>query len=195
MDKRQRTVRLIACEVFKPAVGFLDVERRYPHVGVTYLPSDLHLRPQNLKKRVLKEMAKARDNGERAVCLYGDCFPDIEECCRMHQAEKVPGHFCYEMLLGPERFKKLLDEIAGTYFVEQDVIQHFEAYCTNPLELQDEEIRRCCFENYRRLMYIKQPEDADLESRACDIAEFLELHLEVSDADYSYLQDKLTALL
>jgi hypothetical protein len=99
------------------------------------------------------------------------------------------------MLLGPERFKKFLDEIAGTYFLEQDVIQNFEAYCMNPLELQDEEMRRYCFEHYQRLMYIRQPDDVDLESKACDIAEFLELYMDVSDADYSYLEGKITELL
>lgn len=195
MNKQQKAVRLIACEVFKPSLDFLALEQRYPYLRITCLPSHLHLKPQELKRRLSQEVTKAAEDGERIVCLYGDCFPDIEEFCRSHRVQKVPGHFCYEMLLGPERFKRFLDEIAGTYFVEQDVIQNFEDYCMNPLELKDEEMRRCCFAHYQRLLYIRQPEDSGLESRACDIAGFLDLNMDVSDADYSYLEDKLKELL
>lgn len=195
MKKRQRTVRLISCEVFRPALDFLNVERRYPHLEITYLPSHLHLRPQQLKQRLSQEISKSAEVGERVICLYGDCFPDIDAFCREHRALKVPGHLCYEMLLGPERFNRYLDEMAGTYFVEQDVIQHFEDYCVNPLGLEDEEMRRCCFEHYQRLLYIRQPKDADLESSACDIAGFLDLYIDISDADYSYLEASLNEVL
>ena len=195
VKQQQQVVHLIACEVFKPALEFLALEQRYPRLEITYLPSHLHLKPQKLERRLSQEVTKADRNGERIVCLYGDCFPDIEGFCNRHQAVKVPGHFCYEMLLGPERFKEFLDDIAGTYFLEQDVILNFEAYCMNPLELQDEEMRKYCFEHYQRLMYIRQPDDIDLESKACDIADFLDLYMDVSDADYSYLEGKITELL
>ena len=195
VKQQQQVVHLIACAVFKPALDFLALEQRYPHLEITYLPSHLHLKPQQLKRRLSREITKARKGREHIVCLYGDCFPDIEDFCTRHEAVKVPGHFCYEMLLGPERFKKFLDEIAGTYFLEQDVIQNFEAYCMNPLELQDEEMRKYCFEHYQRLMYIRQPDDIDLESKACDIADFLDLYMDVSDADYSYLEGKITEFL
>jgi hypothetical protein len=195
VKKPQKVVRLIACAVFKPALDFLAMKERYPHLKVTYLPSYLHLKPPELQKRLLKEIIKARKGGERIVCLYGDCFPDIDEFCRRHEAVKVPGHYCYEMLLGPERFKQYLDEIAGTYFLEQDVIQNFETYCMKPLGLRDEEMRKYCFEHYQRVLYIRQPDDVDLESKACDIADFLDLHMDASDADYSYLENRLAELL
>jgi len=108
---------------------------------------------------------------------------------------KVRGVNCYEMLLGSERFKQLVDEVTGTYFIEEGLITNFEDYCMRPLELQDEEIRRQCFQHYERLLYIRQPSDPDLLSKASELAQFLGLSLEVDDVDYSYLEEELLKLL
>jgi len=104
---------------------------------------------------------------------------------------KVPGSHCYEMLLGSERFQKLVDETAGTYFLERELILNFEEYCIEPLELHDEEMRKCCFEHYQRLLYVRQPLDPDLVPNARELAEFLELSLDIVDADYWHLEKKL----
>ena len=194
-DRILSPTRIIACAVFKPAIEYLRLEKKYPDLRLTYLPSNLHLRPEELKARLLEEIASAQKRDERVLCLYGDCFPDIDGFCQEHGVVRVPGHYCWEMLLGPERFRKLIDEMAGTYFVERDLILNFEEYCMVPLELHDEEMRRYCFERYRRLLYVRQPQDPDLVPQAGELAEFLELSLDVSDADYSNLERKLIELI
>ena len=186
--------RIIACAVFKPALEYLQVEDSYPDLRLTYLPSNLHLRPQKLKNRLLEAITAAQERNERVICLYGECFPDIDDFCEQHRAVKVPGHYCYEMLLGTERFQRLIEEMAGTYFLEKDLILHFEEYCVKPLELDDEEMRKHCFEHYRRLLYVRQPSDPNLVTKAGQLAEFLELSLDISDADYSHLERKLLEL-
>jgi len=194
-NKAGDITRIIACTVFKPALEYLQLEKRYPNVRLTYLPSNLHLRPQELKKRLKTRAISALKRNERIICLYGDCFPDIEHFCQQHGVAKVPGHYCYEMLLGSERFERLINEMAGTYFAEKDLILHFQEYCVRPLELEDEEMRRYCFEHYKRLLYVRQPSDPDLEVQAGEVADFLELSLDISDADYSYLENNLIELI
>lgn len=197
-DSEKKTLpptRIIACGVFKPALEHLHPENRYPDLRLTYLPSKLHLRPQELENRLLKEIASAQERDERVICLYGSCFPDIEDFCKQHRAIKVPGDYCYEMLLGSERFKQLLDEMAGTYFLEKDLILNFEEYCMVPLELHDEEMRRYCFQRYRRLLYVRQPADPDLVPQAGELAKSLGLSLEIRDVDYSHLERKLIELI
>ena len=194
-NKTGNIIRIIACTVFKPALEYLQLEKRYPNVRLTYLPSNLHLRPQELKKRLKNRIVAAQKRNERIICLYGDCFPGIDRFCQQHGVAKVPGHYCYEMLLGSERFERLINEMAGTYFAEKDLILHFQEYCVRPLELQDEEMRRYCFEHYKRLLYVRQPSDPDLEVQAGEVADFLELSLDISDADYSYLEKNLIELI
>jgi len=190
-----KITRIITCTVFKPAIEALQLEKRYPTLCFTYLPSNLHLMPEKLKNQLLKEIKASRKRNERVICLYGDCFPDIEDFCQEHGVTKVPGHYCYEMLLGSDRFRQLLNEMTGTYFAEKELIQNFEEYCAIPLELHDEEMRRYCFNQYRRLLYVRQPSDPDLVSRAGEVADFLGLSLDISDVNYSHLEKSLIGLL
>jgi len=194
-EENQEITCITACKVFKPAIEALQLEKIYPNLRVTYLPANLHLRPRELKKRLLARIKAAQKRSERVVCLYGDCFPDIDDFCEENGVTKVPGHYCYEMLLGSERFNQLLGEMAGTYFAEKELIQNFEEYCVIPLELHDEEMKRYCFNQYQRLLYVRQPSDQNLVARAGEVADFLGLSLDISDADYSYLEKRLIELL
>ena len=144
---------------------------------------------------MLTKIKAAQKRNERVICLYGDCFPGIEDFCEEYGVLKVPGHYCYEMLLGSERFSQLLNDIAGTYFAEKELIQNFEEYCVIPLELHDEEMKRYCFNQYRRLLYVRQPSDPDLAAQVGEVADFLGLSLDISDVDYSHLEKSLIGLL
>ncbi|MFC2002437.1 DUF1638 domain-containing protein [Chloroflexota bacterium] len=194
-NKTGNITRIIACAVFKPALNNLELEKRYPNLRLTYLPSYLHLKPQELKNRLRKELASIKKSNERIICLYGECFSGIDDFCQQNGVLKVPGHYCYEMLLGSERFRQLIEETTGTYFAEKDLLLNFEEYCVRPLELQDEEMRRCCFGQYHRLLYVRQPSDPDLMPRADEVADFLGLSLDISDVDYSHLERQLIELL
>jgi hypothetical protein len=187
--------RVIACGVFKPALEHLELEKRYPHVRVTFLPSNLHLRPKELELALRKEISSAKERSEKVVCLYGNCLPDMDSFCHRLDAIKVPGLHCFQMLLGNERYQRIIAEIPGTYFLDSNLILNFKEYCIEPLELYDEEIRRLVFANYQRLIYIRQPSDPNLVSRAHEVAEFLHLSLEIQDADYSHLEQILKDLV
>ncbi len=194
-NKAVTVTRIIACAVFKQALNYLRLKERYPKLLVTYYPARLHLQPFKLRKRLQRDITKAGETGERIICLYGECFADINDFCTVQGIIKVPGLNCYEMFLGRERFKQLVDEITGTYFLEESLIVNFEDYCMKPLELGDEEIRRQCFEHYKRLLYIRQPSDPELISNVSEIARFLKLSLAIEDADYTHLEKEITRFL
>ena len=187
--------RVIACGVFRPALEYLELENRYSHLSSTFLPSNLHLRPQPLEITLRKEISSAKERDEKVVCLYGNCLPDMSSFCHRLGVVKVPGLHCFQMLLGNERYQSAIDEIPGTYFLDSSLILNFEEYCAEPLELYDDEMKRLVFEHYERIMYVRQPPDPDLVSRASEVAEFLHLSLEIRDADYSHLEQILTDLI
>ena len=192
---RRSGTRIIACAVFKPALEHIQLLKRYPNLRVSYLPSNLHLSPQKLENYLRREVALARRRNESVVCLYGDCFPTINDFCKEHEVIKVPGPHCDEMLLGSQPFRQIIEETAGTYFLEQELILNFEKYCVKPLELDDAEMRKAYFEHYRRVLYVHQPSDPDLTPKAIEVARFLELPLEIREADYSHLDRTLIDLI
>ncbi|HEY48631.1 MAG TPA: DUF1638 domain-containing protein [Dehalococcoidia bacterium] len=193
--RAKQATRIIACMVFKPVLDHLQLEKRYRNLRITYLPANLHMNPQKLKNYLLKQIAAAEKRNERIICLYGDCFPDIDDFCEQHGAMKAPGTHCYEMLLGSDQFKQLTEETAGTYFLEKELILNFDEFCIQPLELYDEEMRKYCFEHYKRLLYVRQPSDPDVTPQTKELVEFLELPLEIRNADYSDLERKLIKLI
>jgi len=187
--------RLLACSVFKPAIQHIQLEKRYPNLRMTYLPSNLHMGPRKLRSHLARQVAFAKKRNERIIVLYGDCFPDINEFCAQHWIIKVLGPHCYEMLIGSEEFRRLVDEAAGTFFLEQDLVLNFDQHCVEPLELRDAEIRECMFAHYRRVIYIRQPSDPDLLRQAGELAEFLNLPLDITEADYSHLERRVLQLM
>jgi uncharacterized DUF497 family protein len=188
-------IRLIACEVFRPALKSLRVEEKYPQLRITFLPSNLHLYPHTLKKNLIIQIVSARKQNERPVLLYGHCVPGIEEICIQNCADKIPGLHCFEMLLGNDLYEKIMEETAGTYFLEKELIVNFREYCLEPLELYDSDIRDSFFRHYKKLMYVRQPSDPDLKAAAGKLAGFLNLSLEIIDADYSHLNKRIIHLI
>jgi hypothetical protein len=177
--------RIIACGAFRPALERLGVSP----TKISYLPSHLHLKPAVLRQELELEVRRALSRGEKVICLYGCCFPEIDDFCQSHNILRSPGAHCYEILLGEDRYRDVMEQDAGTYFLERSLLEDFEEHCAKPLELYDEEIRRTYFAHYRRLLYLRQPGDPPaLADKASRLAEFLELSLEVQDADYVHLE-------
>ena len=171
------------------------MEEKYPQLRVTFLPANLHLYPHALKKNLIREIVSARKRNERPLLLYGHCVPGIEEICIQYCADKIPGLHCYEMLLGNDLYEQIMAETAGTYFLEKELIANFREYCFEPLELYDSDIRTSFFKHYKKLIYVRQPCDPDLKVQAGKLAGFLNLSLEIIDADYTHLEKRLIHLI
>ena len=186
---------LIACGVFKPVLEYLKLDFRYSGVLITYLPANLHLKPELLKLALHQAIGKFRRHSERTLIVYGDCFTGINEFCRQHGVVKLSGKNCFEMLLGDRLFESILTESTGTFFIEQELLLNFDAYCSEPLELFDDSLKKIYFEHYRHLLYVRQPNDPDLTAKAKEIANFLNLALDIRNADYSHFSDLVRPFL
>lgn len=195
MQPVRPATRLIACGVFKPALELLGFEERHPEVAVSFLPSRLHLHPRRLEGKLASEVAAAHGKGERVVCLYGECFPGIDEFCRRNGTVRVCGLHCFQMLLGDGAYREIIEEAAGTYFLERELVMNFEQYCAEPLELHDQEMRAAQFGHYRRLLYVRQPSDPEVRGHLDRISDLLRLPYEVRDADYAHLEARLGELI
>lgn len=187
--------RIIACEVFKDALAYLKVDRPDASVAITYLPSYLHLRPYDLKKRLLERISRSLVDQERVICLYGQCFAGIDAALCPSRAVRVPGGHCFEILMGKKQFTPLVHAQPGTFFMEKELVRNFKALCSDPLELDDPQMRQWYFEKYSQVVYIQQPLDPDVGDQARAIASFLNLPLKVAESDYTELRSHLENLL
>jgi hypothetical protein len=186
---------IIACNVFRSALEYLGVQRRHPDLSLRYLPAHLHLQPPELKRRLLAEIDAARKDQHVVGCLYGHCFEDIEDVLKEAGVPRVRTGHCFEILMGENRFRQWIRDQAGTFFMERELVENFETYCWEPLELEDPQMRRWYFEHYRRIAYIRQPRDPDLTDRVRRIAGALDLKLQIVEAEYGELEQAVNQLI
>jgi len=189
------SIRIIACGVFRDALRRIEPKRFHQDISITYLSPYLHNYPQNLEKEIWHQIHLAKKAGDEILCLYGRCYPDLDDHLYEMGIPRVPGEHCYEILLGSRRFNAIVDEEAGTYFIEKDLILNFSEYCIQPLELDDPLMRGSYFQHYTRLAYVRQPLDPDtVMPNVHHISQFLDLKPMVIDADYSELTANLLKL-
>jgi hypothetical protein len=189
------SLRIIACGVFRDALRQIGPQRFHKNTFITYITPVSHNYPAKLKEEILHQIHLAQKAGDSILCLYGRCYPDLDDHLYEMGIPRVPGEHCYEILLGSKRFHAIIDEEAGTYFVEKDLILNFTEYCIKPLELDDPLMRESYFKHYTRLAYIRQPFDPDtVMPNVHDISRLLDLKTLVIDADYSELTKNLLRL-
>jgi len=189
------SIRIIACGVFRDALRRIEPKRFHQDISITYLSPYLHNYPQKLEKEIWHQIHLAKKAGDEILCLYGRCYPDLDDHLYEMGIPRVPGEHCYEILLGSRRFNAIVDEEAGTYFIEKDLILNFSEYCIQPLELDDPLMRGSYFQHYTRLAYVRQPLDPDtVMPNVHHISQFLDLKPMVIDADYSELTANLLKL-
>ena len=189
------SIRIIACGVFRDALRQIGPQHFHQNIFITYIAPASHNYPEKLKEEILHQIHLAQKAGDIILCLYGRCYPALDDHLYEMGIPRVPGEHCYEILLGSRRFHAIIDEEAGTYFVEKDLILNFPEYCIQPLELDDPLMRESYFRHYTRLAYIRQPLDPDtLITSVHDISRFLKLKPIVIDADYSELTKNLLRL-
>ena len=73
------TPHFIVCGVFRGALEHIEICDRYPGVEFTYLPPYLHHQPVELRRRLEEAIDLARERERKVICLYGKCFPEMDE--------------------------------------------------------------------------------------------------------------------
>jgi len=191
----EKLFAVIACNAFHDALAHLDFARRFANVQFLFLPASLHIKPVALKKRILSEIQSVAAGKTGVCCLYGQCFPDIDAVFKDRNVLRLPCSHCYEMLLGRKQFDAVIRAEPGTFFAEKELLMNFHAYCWDPLEFDDPQLRNWYFEHYRQFLYIRQPNDPELGPHAQKIADRLGLALKIADARYEDLNARVTQLL
>ena len=147
-------------------------------VEVTALPAELHNRPDEIPERVREKIRAAGDAYERIVIGYADCGTGglLDRVCEEEGVERLPGAHCYELFAGRDAFAALHDEEPGTFYLTDYLARHVNVLVFAGLGLDAHpELAPLYFGNYRRVVYLAQSDDAELDRRAREAAERLGL--------------------
>ena len=173
-----KKILVIACGALANELARIVRLNRWFAIRLRCLSPELHNRPEEIPPAVRRQIEESRDQFEQIFVAYGDCGTGgkLDEVLQEYGVERLPGAHCYEFYGGSELFTELADEEPGTFYVTDFLTRHFDRLVRKGLGLdQRPELRDLYFGNYRRLVFLAQNRDPDLEQLARQHAEFLQL--------------------
>ena len=109
--------------------------------------------------------------------------------------ERIPGAHCYEFFAGSQVFNALAEAELGTFYLTDFLTRHFDRLIWKGLGIDRyPELSSMYFGHYRKLVYLAQSEQPELQSMARAAAERLGLAYEYRYTGYGDLQRSLKAV-
>ena len=190
-------VRVIGCGAIAREILAVCESNGWHHIDLACLPAIWHNHPERIAPGVREAIHRARAEGfERIFVAYADCGTGghLDMVCRDEGVERIAGPHCFSFFAGNDRFAEWDDDI-DAFFLTDFLARQFDAFVTEPLGLRRHpELRDMYFGNYRKLVYISQKEDAELQSKAQAVAAFLGLAYEYRYTGYGDLEPALGIL-
>lgn len=181
---------LIACGALAREVLALISLNGWDHMAVTCLPAIWHNTPTKIPEGVRGKIRENRGRYDRILVLYGDCGTGgaLDAVLAEEGVERIAGPHCYQFFATPGAFNALVEEELGSFYLTDYLTRHFDRLVIQGLGLDKHpELRDMIFGNYRRVVYLAQTEDPDLQARARAAAQRLGLAYEYRLTGYGDL--------
>ena len=173
-----RSVLVIACGAIARELVRVRDANGWDHLQIQCLPANLHNSPDKIPEAVLNKIESEQNRFERIFVAYADCGTAgaLDKALEGTGAERIPGAHCYEFFAGSDVVLGLAEEEAGSFYLTDFLVRHFERLVIGGLGLdRHAELAACYFANYRRVVYLAQTESAKLQTLAEAYAERLGL--------------------
>lgn len=152
----------------------------------------LHLYPAKLREALSEQLGSLQEQYEQTLVVYGQCLPDMEEYLAGYNARRIDGAHCLEMI-GGNRFWEITRECPGTYFLIPSWTISFPQAIVKGLQLDKEpRMKNIMFRHYQKVVYFDTLLYGDIDARVREIAEWLELPLEIERLGVDVLRSRMT---
>ena len=187
-------IRVIACGALAREILAICEANGLMHVDLACLPAIWHNYPDRIAPSVRDAVRQARTEGfERIFVAYADCGTSgaLDTVCDEENVERIAGPHCYSFFAGNNRFAGWEDDL-DAFFLTDFLARQFETFVIEPLGLdRHSELRDLYFGNYRKLIYLSQEEDPELQEKARQAAQLFDLEYEYRFTGYGDLETVL----
>lgn len=177
---RNRTL-LIACGALAHELVSLKKLNHWEALDIQCLPAEFHNTPQKIAPAIRALLEKKFDDYDHCMIAYADCGTggDLDKVMSDYGVERLPGAHCYEFYAGSDRFEALAEAELGTFYLTDFLILHFERIIMRDLGLNKHpELLDIYFGNYKKLVFLDQAGNPELQELAKQAAEQLGLEYE-----------------
>jgi Protein of unknown function (DUF1638) len=190
-------VAVIACGALSGHIREIAARRGWP-VELHSLPSLLHNHPERIAPAAEQLARDLQARGLRVALGYADCgsYGALDELCARLNLRRLPGLHCYDVLAGAGRLRAMFEREPGTYLLTDFLVRSFRRSVLAELGLDAHpELWPDYFGHYRRLVWLAQDRDGELDAEAAAIASTFGLPLTVIDVGTAGLERELALLL
>jgi hypothetical protein len=176
-----KSVLVIACGALAREVQAALTANGLSHIDLVCLPAQWHNRPEKIAPGVRDLVRKNRGRYAKIAVAYAECGTQgaLDKVCAEEGVERIAGPHCYSFYWGNGAFAKREEDDIDAFFLTDFLARQFDAFVVEPLGLdRHPELRDMYFANYRRLVYLAQTDDPELEARARAAAAVLRLSYE-----------------
>ena len=169
---------IITCSALLREIQALIKANGWTHLEVATISAELHNRPERIPDAVQASITAARRKGQLVFVAYGDCGTGgrLDALLEREGVERIPGAHCYQFFSGSEQFKQFEEAELGTFYLTDFLVRHFDRLVIRGLGLDRKpELEPLVFGHYRKLLYLAQSEDQELQQRAQAAAQRLGL--------------------
>jgi hypothetical protein len=157
-----------------------------------------HATPDKITPDVEARILSSRDKYDRLIVVYGECGTKGEldkMLAKYPDVPRIDGLHCYEFYAGDD-FDNTIKEEPGTYILTDFMVRTFNGLIVKSMGLDRfPKLKKEYFRNYKRIVYFMQIEDPEYYKKAEEIAEYLELPMEIRFTGLGQLETKLAALV
>jgi hypothetical protein len=188
----QPKIVMICCSVLQAEVESLR-QAHWPGHRLRFLPSMMHMHPEQLASSLESILDGELKKGHGVVLIYGDC------CARMTALEARPGVVrtrgknCCELLLGPEEYRRLLQE--GAFFLIPEWARRWKEIFSQELGLNRDNATSLMREMHRKLVYLDTGLAPAPETALKECAEYCGLPCEVRPVSLERLRQSIEEAL
>jgi hypothetical protein len=155
----------------------------------------LHLYPAKLRSKLSEELEILKRAYDRIIVVYGQCLTEMDDFLSEYNAQRIQGEHCLEMI-GGQRFWERLKENSGTYFLIPSWTASFSEAIVEGLQLDKEpRMKQIMFRNYQRVVYFDTLLYGNIDARVREIADWLELPLEIERTGVDELRSRLNEVI
>ena len=191
------TVLVLACGALAREVRRVIELSGWDHVELRCLPAQLHNHPRKIAGAVDASLRELGGEFEQVFVAYADCGTsgELDRVLARHGAARLPGPHCYAVFAGADAWSAMQEAEPGTFYLTDFLARHFDALVARPLGLvRHPELVGEIFGNYRRVVFLAQTQDRELDERARAAAALLGLDYERRATGLGELRPALEAL-
>ena len=187
-------VLLLACGALAREILALIKVNGWSHMELQCLPANLHLTPDKIPDAVEAVVLKVRDKFDEIFVVYADCGTGgmLQVRCDKLGVKMIEGPHCYSFFEGNDTFAAHSETEFTAFYLTDFLVRQFDSFVWKPMGLdRHPQLRDMYFGNYKKLVYLAQTNQPDLNTLAEEAADRLGLIYERRFTGYGDLQTEM----